>query len=65
MFFKSKKNAKKAVEARQNIENLTNEVTKIWNSTANPADPIESDVNGSYTGNPSGFEIPEQDPDDL
>ena len=26
---------------------------------------IRSDVQGSYTGTPDGFEIPEQDADDL
>jgi len=26
---------------------------------------VPSDVNGSYTGSPLGFEVPEQDADDL
>ncbi len=62
VIFKSKKNQQKSIENRKNIENMTDEVIKIWNGTGKPT---HTDVNGSYTGNPVGFEIPEQDPDDL
>lgn len=65
MLFKNKKNeknGKNAVSAKKNIENLTNEVTKIWNGSEKSA---HTDVSGSYTGNPIGYEIPEQDSDDL
>lgn len=62
MFFKNKKNQKNADEARRNIENLTNEVTKIWSGEEKHE---HTDVGGWYTGNPVGYEAPEQDGDDL
>lgn len=62
MLFRSKRNEKKAAEAKKNIENLTNEVTKIW-SGVNKHE--HTDVEGSYTGNPVSLEFPEQDADDL
>lgn len=62
MIFKSKRNEKKSAEARQNIERLTDEVTKIWNGE-NKA--FRTDVEGSYTGNPVNLSEPEQDADDL
>lgn len=65
MFFKnmkSKKSAQSSAESKKSIENMTNEITKIW-SGENKRE--HTDVGGSYTGNPVGFDIPEQDGDDL
>ena len=61
MFFK-KNNQQKVVEARKRIEKLTTEISEIW-SGENEETP--TDVNGSYTGNPKGFDEPVQDADDL
>ena len=41
---------------------MSAEISEIWNGEHEES-PI--DVNGSYTGNPIGFDQPEQDPDDL
>ena len=56
---KSKKISQKAVEK---INKTNEEISEIWdgfNTTTN------TDVLGSYTGNPKNFDQPEQDPDDL
>ncbi|MGN0539182.1 MAG: hypothetical protein ACI4KI_04935 [Candidatus Fimenecus sp.] len=62
MIFKNKKSTEKAAETRKKIEKMSAEISEIWNGEHEES-PI--DVNGSYTGNPIGFEQPEQDPDDL
>lgn len=61
MFFK-KNNKQKSIDARKRIEKLTAEISEIWNGE-NEETP--TDTNGSYTGNPKGFEVPVQDADDL
>lgn len=61
MFFK-KNDKQKSVEARKRIEELTAEISEIWSGED---DPAPTDVNGSYTGNPQNFDVPEQDADDL
>ncbi len=61
MFFK-KNNKQKTIDARKRIEKMTAEISEIWNGE-NEKTP--TDVNGSYTGNPQGFKVPEQDADDL
>lgn len=62
MFFKNKKNNQKSAENKKNIENMTDEITKIW-SGENKSE--HTDVGGWYTGNPVGYDAPEQDGDDL
>lgn len=57
-----KNNAQKIAEKRRKIEKMTAEIAEIW-SGENSETP--SDVSGSYTGNPTNFEVPEQDADDL
>lgn len=61
MFFK-KNDKQKRVEARKRIEELTAEISEIWSGED---DITPTDVNGSYTGNPQNFDVPEQDADDL
>lgn len=61
MLFK-RKNEKRIQETRKKVEKLTSEMAQIWNGDN---DEIKSDVNGSYTGNPTEFERPVQDADDL
>lgn len=62
MFFINKKNIEKKAQARKNIEKMSAEISEIW-SGENKRE--HTDVSGSYTGNPIGYEIPEQDSDDL
>lgn len=62
MLFKSKRNSRKTAENKKNIENLTDEVTRIWNGEGKA---FRTDVEGSYTGNPVNLSEPEQDADDL
>lgn len=61
MFFK-KNNKQKSADARRKIEKMTAEISEIWNGE-NAENP--TDIDGSYTGNPKGFEVPVQDADDL
>ncbi len=63
MFFKKKSPEEKAARTRRKIRKINEEISEIWNGIS--ADDIQSDVNGWYTGNPQGFEVPEQDADDL
>lgn len=56
---RSKKPSKKALDK---LSEISAEVSEIWsghNKTTN------TDVNGSYTGNPENYDVPEQDADDL
>ena len=41
---------------------MTAEISEIW-SGENKKSPTDTD--GSYTGNPQGFDVPVQDADDL
>ena len=61
MFFK-KNNKQKSADARRRIEKITAEISKIWSGEG---EETPTDVNGSYTGNPKNFQVPEQDADDL
>ena len=61
MFFKRNKQ-EKATKTRKKINQLSEEISEIW-SPYNPDGQF--DTNGSYTGNPDGFEVPVQDADDL
>lgn len=63
MLFKKKNKEEKAAQTRRKLRKMNEEISEIWNGTS--AEDICSDVNGSYTGNPQGFEVPEQDADDL
>lgn len=56
---KSKKPTKRAIEK---INKLTEEISEIWDGYN---DTTNTDVLGSYTGNPKNFSQPEQDADDL
>lgn len=56
---KEKKPSKKAVEK---LNEITAEVSEIWNGYN---DTTNVDVLGSYTGNPQKSDQPEQDADDL
>ena len=61
MFFKRDKTEKLA-KNRRKIEKLSQEISEIWG----PYNPEgQFDINGSYTGNPDGFDVPVQDADDL
>ena len=60
MFFKGR--SEKLFEKRNKLKKLEAEISDIWNPEFRK---MPSDTNGSYTGNPSGFEKPEQDADDL
>lgn len=63
MFFKKRNSEEKAARTRRKIRKLNEEISEIWNGPSE--EEIPSDVNGWYTGNPQGFEVPEQDADDL
>lgn len=63
MFFKKQNKAEKVLRTRRKLKKMNEEISEIWNGIS--ADEISSDVSGWYTGNPQGFEIPEQDADDL
>ncbi len=62
MFFKKKNPEEKAVRTRQKIRKMNEEISEIWNGEETAK---KFDANGWYTGNPQGFEVPEQDADDL
>lgn len=56
---KDKKPSQKAVER---LNEISTEISEIWNGYN---DTTNTDVLGSYTGNPKKSEQPEQDADDL
>lgn len=59
----NKKNDKKpSQKAVEKLNEITAEISEIWNGYN---DTTNTDVLGSYTGNPAEYEQPEQDPDDL
>ncbi len=62
MIFGKRKNVEKEIKARRKINQMQQEISEIWQSTNNAK---LFDTNGSYTGNPAGFDEPEQDADDL
>ena len=62
MFFKKKSSEEKAVRTRQKLRKMNEEISEIWNGEETAKN---FDANGWYTGNPQGFEVPEQDADDL
>lgn len=61
MFFKRNKQDK-IQKTRKKIDKLSEEISEIWNGQDENG---KFDTNGSYTGNPDGFEVPIQDADDL
>ncbi len=61
MFFK-KNNKQKSAEVRRKIEKMTAEISEIWSGENKKS---ITDTDGSYTGNPQGFDVPVQDADDL
>ena len=61
MLFKRNKE-EKVKKTKEKINKLSEEISEIW-SPYNPDGQF--DTNGSYTGNPDGFEVPVQDADDL
>lgn len=62
MFFSKKNKEEKKEETRKKIDKISEEISEIWNGEETAK---QFDSNGWYTGNPSGFAVPEQDPDDL
>lgn len=62
MFFKKRNQEEKAARTRRKLRKINEEISEIWNNDENTK---QFDANGWYTGNPNGFEVPEQDPDDL
>ncbi len=61
MLFKKNKQDK-AIETKQKIDKLSEEIAEIWSGQDETG---QFDTNGSYTGNPKGFQVPVQDADDL
>lgn len=61
MFFKRNKQDQ-IKKTKQKIDKLSEEISEIWNGYDNDG---QFDTNGSYTGNPDGFDVPVQDADDL
>ncbi len=61
MLFKRNKQ-EKIQKTRKKIDKLSEEISEIWNGQDENG---QFDTNGSYTGNPDGFDIPVQDADDL
>lgn len=59
MLFKSKKDCG---ERRRRIEKVSQEIAKIWSPEGKA---VNTDVTGSYTGNPEDLSTPVQDADDL
>lgn len=62
MLFGKRRQDEKQAQTRKEIEKISEEIAEIWNSDENAK---QFDANGWYTGNPKGFDVPEQDPDDL
>lgn len=62
MFFKKKSPEEKVARTRRKLRKMNEEISKIWNGDETTK---QFDANGWYTGNPQGFEVPEQDADDL
>lgn len=58
----SKKNKKSRKEVAEKVDKLTQEFADIWDGSN---EEINSDVLGSYTGNPTEVDRPIQDADDL
>ncbi len=58
----SKKNKKSRKEVTEKVDRLTQEFADIWDGSN---EEINSDVLGSYTGNPTEVDRPVQDADDL
>lgn len=61
MLFKRNKQ-EKIQKTRKKIDKLSEEISEIWNGQDENG---QFDTNGSYTGNPDGFDVPVQDADDL
>lgn len=61
MLFKRNKQ-EKIEKTRRKIDKLSEEISEIWNGQDENG---QFDTNGSYTGNPDGFDVPVQDADDL
>lgn len=59
----SKKNEKPSERAIKKINKKSEEIAEIWSGDLN--EEINSDVLGSYTGNPTDTDRPIQDADDL
>ena len=62
MLFGKKKKVEKQKNARKEIQRISEEIAKIWNSEE---DTKQFDAEGWYTGNPKDSENPVQDADDL
>ena len=62
MLFGKRRQDEKQAQTRKEIEKISEEIAEIWNSDENAK---QFDANGWYPGNPKGFDVPEQGPDDL
>lgn len=62
MLFGKKRKIEKEKNTRKEIEKISEEIAKIWNSEE---DTKQFDAEGWYTGNPKDAERPVQDADDL
>jgi hypothetical protein len=62
MFFGKNRKKDKEKKTRKEIQRISEEISKIWNSEE---DTKRFDINGSYTGNPKNDDVPVQDADDL
>ena len=62
MLFGKNRKIEKQKNTRKEIERISEEISKIWNSEE---DTKQFDAEGWYTGNPKDAEVPVQDADDL
>lgn len=62
MLFGKNRKIEKQKKTREEIEKISEEIAKIWNSDD---DTKQFDAEGWYTGNPKDAEVPVQDADDL
>lgn len=62
MLFGNKRKIEKQKNTRKEIERISEEIAKIWNSED---EAKQFDAEGWYTGNPKDAEVPVQDADDL
>lgn len=56
------KDKNRAEQTKRQMDKLNEEIAQIWNAVTPTG---TSDVQGSYTGTPLGFDEPEQDADDI
>ncbi len=62
MLFGKNRKIEKQKNTRKEIERISEEIAKIWNSED---ETKQYDAEGWYTGNPMDADVPVQDADDL